>query len=106
MLPVPVGGASYWAVLPTRVVLYGLRQAGPMAGLYLHPYELDPEPLRARLAGKRTPSQRAQATLREAQRNLARRRAAAVLRAIAGCYRLITYGEAHAQLRDRAPAGP
>src|SRR5947209_19298131 len=46
---VPVGGASYWAPLPTTLILRGLREAVPMAGLYLHPYELDPQPLRARL---------------------------------------------------------
>ncbi len=39
---VPVGGASYWAVMPTGLVLRGLRAVGPLGGLYLHPYELDP----------------------------------------------------------------
>src|SRR5208282_592894 len=39
---VPVGGASYWALLPARLVLHGLDAAGPLAGLYLHPHELDP----------------------------------------------------------------
>ena len=50
---VPVGGASYWGVLPTAMVLKGLRAAGPMAGLYLHPHELDPEPLKAAAPGVR-----------------------------------------------------
>jgi polysaccharide deacetylase family protein (PEP-CTERM system associated) len=111
----PVGGASYWAVMPTGVVLRGLSHAGDMAGLYLHPHELDPQPLRVHAPTAGTDSsvddapalgprptggasQRARAALREAQRNLARRRAPGVLRAIAGRHRLITYGEAHAEL--------
>ncbi len=95
----PVGGASYWAVMPTGVVLRGLSHAGDMAGLYLHPHELDPQPLRVGCKGAR-------GRLREAQRNLARRRAGAVLRAIAREHRLMTYGEAHAQLSGGAGARP
>ena len=103
---VPVGGASYWATLPTAAILRGLRQSGPLAGLYLHPYELDPQPLRPQLARGASASQRAHAALRAAQRNLARRRAPAVLRAIARSYKLITYGEAHAKLSGGAAASP
>ena len=97
----PVGGASYWQGLPTPVILHGLSEAGPLAGLYLHPNELDPEPLRALLPSDTTPAQRAHAKLREAQRNGARRRAPGVLRAIARRFELIPYGEAHARL-DRS----
>jgi polysaccharide deacetylase family protein (PEP-CTERM system associated) len=99
----PVGGASYWAMLPTSMVLRGLLRAGPLAGLYLHPHELDPEPLRAELNGAPSAS-RAHARVRAAQRNLARRRAPGVLRAIARQHPLITYGEAHAQLSAGAGA--
>ena len=95
---VPVGGASYWQVLPTRLVLTGLEQAGPLAGLYLHPNEVDPEPLRAALPNGATTSQRVHARVREAQRNAARRRAPGVLKAIARQFDLIPYGEAHARL--------
>jgi polysaccharide deacetylase family protein (PEP-CTERM system associated) len=98
---VPVGGASYWQVLPTRLVLTGLEHAGSLAGLYLHPNELDPEPLRAELSTGATASQGVHARLREAQRNGARRRAPAVLRAIARRFDLIPYGEAHARLDGR-----
>ena len=97
----PVGGASYWTVLPRRLVLHGLRQAGPLAGLYLHPQELDPEPLRVGARGA-SAVQQVHAALRSAQRNSARRRAPAMLRAIAERFRLIPYGEAYASLR----AGP
>ena len=99
---VPVGGASYWQVLPTRLVLTGLEHAGPLAGLYLHPNELDPQPLRAALPNGATAPQRVHARLREAQRNGARRRAPGVLRAIARRFDLIPYGEAHARL-DGSP---
>ena len=95
---IPVGGASYWQLLPTSLILTGLEQAGPDAGLYLHPYELDPQPLRAVLPRGATGPQRAHARLREAQRNGARRRAPKVLKAIARRYELIPYGEAHARL--------
>jgi polysaccharide deacetylase family protein (PEP-CTERM system associated) len=104
-LRVPVGGASYWAALPTRMVLRGVREAGPLAGLYLHPYELDPEPLRLELPDSSTPGQRARGALRAAQRNWARRRAARVLERISRQHRLITYGEAHAKLSQRGATG-
>jgi polysaccharide deacetylase family protein (PEP-CTERM system associated) len=97
---VPVGGASYWQVLPTALVLKGLERAGRYAGLYLHPNELDPQPLKARLPPGTTTAQRAHARLREAQRNGARRRAPGVLKAIARRFDLIPYGEAHARLGD------
>jgi polysaccharide deacetylase family protein (PEP-CTERM system associated) len=102
---VPVGGASYWSALPTPVILNGLQAAGRLAGLYLHPYELDPEPLDPRLPDSATPGQKAHGMLRAGQRNLARRRAVDVLRAIAGRFHLIPYGEAHAELDRGAPAG-
>jgi polysaccharide deacetylase family protein (PEP-CTERM system associated) len=99
---IPVGGASYWQALPTPLVLKGLIEAGPLAGLYLHPNELDPVPLRALLTEDATPAQRAHAKLREAQRNGARRRAPEILRAIARRFELIPYGEAHARLDGSA----
>jgi polysaccharide deacetylase family protein (PEP-CTERM system associated) len=98
---IPVGGASYWAVMPTRLVLRGLEHAGPHAGLYLHPHEFDTEPLDVLLPAEAPPAQRAHAALRSAQRNSARRRAPSVLRAIAKRFQLIPYGEAYAHLSER-----
>ncbi|MCL2769050.1 MAG: polysaccharide deacetylase family protein [Solirubrobacterales bacterium] len=100
----PVGGASYWQLLPTPLLLRGLRGSGSPAGLYLHPNELDPQPLRAALPPGARVGTRAHARLREAQRNGARRRAPSVLRAIARHFALIPYGEAHARLDGRAAA--
>jgi peptidoglycan/xylan/chitin deacetylase (PgdA/CDA1 family) len=101
----PVGGASYWTVLPRRLVLHGLAQAGPLAGLYLHPQELDPQPLRAGATGV-SAVQRVHAGFRTAQRNSARRRAPSTLRAIAERFRLIPYGEAYASLSAGARTQP
>ena len=97
-LTVPVGGASYWQLLPTPLLIKGLHRAGPLAGLYLHPNELDPDPLNADLPGNATARQKRHAKLREAQRNGARRRAPGALRAIARHFDLIPYGQAHARL--------
>jgi peptidoglycan-N-acetylglucosamine deacetylase len=99
---IPVGGASYWQLLPTPMLIAGLHRAGPLAGLYLHPNELDPEPLNAQLPATATTTQKAHAKLREAQRNGARRRAPKALKAIARRFELIPYREAHARLGDGA----
>lgn len=104
--PVPVGGASYWALMPTGAILRALGRAEPLAGLYLHPQEVDPEPLRAALGPGARPGQRLRGAYRSAQRNLARRRTADVLRAVSSAHRLITYGEAHARLTDSTSARP
>jgi polysaccharide deacetylase family protein (PEP-CTERM system associated) len=95
---IPIGGASYWSVLPRSLVLQGLERAGPLTGLYLHPHELDPRPLRPRLGSPTETKARLHAYARAAQRNSARRRAPVMLRAIAERFQLIPYGDAHAKL--------
>jgi polysaccharide deacetylase family protein (PEP-CTERM system associated) len=105
-LSLPLGGASYWAVTPTPLILRGLERAPDDAGLYLHPHELDPEQLRPLLGDTEGRGQRAKAGLRTWQRNAARRRAVRVLREVAARHRLITYGEAHARLSSNGSAGP
>src|SRR6266545_4101364 len=37
--PLPIGGGSYWRVLPPRLIEAGLRD---FSVLYFHPYEFDP----------------------------------------------------------------
>ena len=100
--PVPVGGASYWALMPTGLILRALERSEPLGGLYLHPQEVDPEPLRVGLPASARMGQRVRGAYRSAQRNLARLRTADVLRAVSRTHPLITYGEAHARLTDRA----
>jgi polysaccharide deacetylase family protein (PEP-CTERM system associated) len=97
LVTVPVGGASYWAVMPRELVLHGLEQAGELSGLYLHPYELDPQPLRLLGPPGTSLGTRGRGALRAAQRNIARRGSPDTLRAIAKRFRLIPYGEAHAE---------
>jgi polysaccharide deacetylase family protein (PEP-CTERM system associated) len=102
--PVPVGGASYWALMPTGLILRALERSEPLAGLYLHPQEVDPERLRVELSADAPPGQRLRGAYRSAQRNLARLRTADVLRAVSRTHPLITYGEAHARLTNGAAA--
>jgi polysaccharide deacetylase family protein (PEP-CTERM system associated) len=94
----PIGGASYWALMPGPLVLRGLGQTGPFAGMYLHPQELDPEPLRPLLQAGSSLKARLHASARAAQRNTARWRAPTMLRAIAEHFEVIPYGDAHAKL--------
>jgi polysaccharide deacetylase family protein (PEP-CTERM system associated) len=101
----PLGGASYWSVAPTRVVLAGLRRVPPLSGLYLHPQEFDPEPLDPLLGRANGAAGRARIRARTWQRNAARSRAVPVLRAIAKRHDLISYGEAHARLVQNRAAG-
>ena len=75
-----------------------------MAGLYVHPYEFDPETLHPRLPSGTPLAARVHGGLRAIQRNTARRRAPRVLRAIAERHPLIPYGEAYVQLSGGAAA--
>jgi len=104
-LRLPVGGASYWSLMPDAALVRALERAGSHPALYLHPNELDPQPLRAELPTGLDARARTLAALRTMQRNLARRRAPGVLRAIAERFELITYGQAHAQLSNGDAAG-
>jgi polysaccharide deacetylase family protein (PEP-CTERM system associated) len=105
-LSLPLGGASYWTITPTPLIVRGLDHAPRPGGLYLHPHELDPEPLRPMLRADESAGTKLKATVRTLQRNAARRRATHVLRAIAARHRLITYGEAYARLSSDGRAGP
>jgi polysaccharide deacetylase family protein (PEP-CTERM system associated) len=102
---VPIGGASYWSLMPHSLVLRALRDAPEHAGLYLHPQELGPDPLRIGLPPGIDARRRAQAASRTARRELARRRTPAMLRAIAERFDLIPYGDFHARLNERTRAG-
>jgi polysaccharide deacetylase family protein (PEP-CTERM system associated) len=85
---VPVGGGSYWRVLPRRVLLGALRAAaGPNAApvLYFHPYEFDPEPLRT------TGGPRVGASTRALYWNARRGRIAELLRAVAREFELLSH---------------
>jgi polysaccharide deacetylase family protein (PEP-CTERM system associated) len=96
----PVGGGAYWRVLPAAVIARALRRLvaqGAVPALYFHPYEFDPEPLRAD-GGGRT------ASLRALQRNVARGAVAARLRRIASEFSLLPYGTTVEDLAERPGA--
>jgi polysaccharide deacetylase family protein (PEP-CTERM system associated) len=103
-LALPVGGGTYWGVMPAGLICRGLYACGPHAGLYLHPHELDDQPLAAALPASVGRGQRLRAAVRVRQREAVRRRAPAILRAVAERFRLISYGEVHAELSERLPA--
>jgi polysaccharide deacetylase family protein (PEP-CTERM system associated) len=102
--PVPIGGGSYWRMLPRRVLFAGLRRATEVNAfpvLYFHPYELDPAPLRARLPPSPSPQQRLKAFERAAWRNAGRGLVARRLRAAAREFRLVSYEQAYGDIDQR-----
>jgi polysaccharide deacetylase family protein (PEP-CTERM system associated) len=103
----PVGGGSYWRFLPRRAVESGLRSvAGTGCCIYLHPYELDPEPLRLALPPRSPLAVRAKGVLRQLQRNPGKGKIPSLLRAVGHTFNLITCREAIEQLQPNQPTGP
>jgi peptidoglycan-N-acetylglucosamine deacetylase len=100
---IPIGGGSYWRVLPTPLIRRGLgdlaRQTA-YAVLYFHPYEFDPEPLRATLPSP-TPRRRLAAAGKSLWRNAGRTLVARRLRDIARDHRLLSYDEAYDDIARR-----
>jgi polysaccharide deacetylase family protein (PEP-CTERM system associated) len=97
---IPAGGGAYWRVLPAAVIartLRGLIQEGAVPALYFHPYEFDPEPLRADGGG-------GAARLLGLRRNVARGSVATRLRKIAAEFPLLPYGTAVKDLAKRPGA--
>jgi peptidoglycan-N-acetylglucosamine deacetylase len=100
---IPIGGGSYWRVLPTPLVERGLRALQRQTAypvLYFHPYEFDPEPLRATLPSP-TPGQRLAAAGKSLWRNTGRPLVARRLRQIAHHYRLLSYDDAYDDIARR-----
>jgi polysaccharide deacetylase family protein (PEP-CTERM system associated) len=106
---IPVGGGAYWRVLPTAVLRRALREvagANDYPVLYFHPYELDPQPLRAGLPESPTPRQRLLAAWKSVQRNPGRRLVAERIRAIAQEFPLVSYEEVHGEVVEQYGARP
>jgi peptidoglycan-N-acetylglucosamine deacetylase len=106
---VPMGGGAYWRAFPTSVLRRALREVtaeNAFPVLYFHPYELDPQPLRASLPESPTPKQRALAAWKSVQRNPGRRLVAERIRAIGREYTLTSYEEAHGEVVERYGARP
>lgn len=82
----PIGGGSYWRLLPTRLIERGLRE---YSVLYFHPYEFAPTALR--VGGTRTLTGARLELWRNAGRGLVAKR----LRRIAQTHRLVSYDQAY-----------
>jgi polysaccharide deacetylase family protein (PEP-CTERM system associated) len=100
-LSLPVGGGTYWRVLPRAVVQSALRKGEGHAALYFHPYEFDPEQLRARLPGGSPAKQRARAAFRFVRASPGRGRLRACLRRVAREFRLASYEQEIDIVRSR-----
>jgi polysaccharide deacetylase family protein (PEP-CTERM system associated) len=90
--PLPIGGGTYWRLVPARALESGLRK---FAVLYFHPYEFDSVPMRAVLPTSATLRQRLTAAKLSAWRNPGRRLIAMRLRRIARTHRLVSYDQAY-----------
>jgi polysaccharide deacetylase family protein (PEP-CTERM system associated) len=90
--PLPIGGGSYWRVLPPKLIEAGLHD---FSVLYFHPYEFDSQRLRAELAQRATARQRISAAKINAWRNAGRTLVAKRLRRIARRHELVSYDQAY-----------
>lgn len=99
----PIGGGSYWRLLPAAAITRGLgraAEANPFPVLYFHPYEFDPEPLHAQLAAS-SPTSRLYAARRSLWRNTGRGLVAKRLRAVAGRFRLASYEQGYGDIVEQ-----
>jgi polysaccharide deacetylase family protein (PEP-CTERM system associated) len=95
---VPIGGGAYWRVLPPPLLHRALDRAHRQNAypvLYFHPYEFDPEPLKAALPPSPSTRQRLTASTRSLWRNTGRQLIAKRLREVARRYQLISYEQAY-----------
>jgi polysaccharide deacetylase family protein (PEP-CTERM system associated) len=99
----PIGGGSYWRLLPAAAITRGLArvaETNPFPVLYFHPYEFDPEPLHAQLAASSLAS-RLYAARRSLWRNTGRGLVAKRLRAVAGRFRLASYEQGYGDIVEQ-----
>lgn len=90
----PIGGGGYWRVFPDRLLLrelHAIERESTYPVLYFHPYEFDPEPLRAGLPLGAPVKQRLRAASRSLYRNPGRRRTLGQLARVAREFRLVSY---------------
>jgi polysaccharide deacetylase family protein (PEP-CTERM system associated) len=91
---VPIGGGGYWRLFPDSLLLralHAVKRESAYPVLYFHPYEFDPEPLRAGLPRTAAPKQRLKAASRSLYRNPGRRRTIGQLARVAREFPLVTY---------------
>jgi polysaccharide deacetylase family protein (PEP-CTERM system associated) len=99
---IPVGGGSYWRVLPGPVLWGGLERVGRSCAypaLYFHPYECDPQPLRASTPASATLRQQARCGSKSLYRNAMRHLIVPRIREMVARHRLVTHAQALAETR-------
>jgi hypothetical protein len=97
----PVGGGSYWRLLPGALLTRALRAAAAPPMLYFHPYECDPRLLRAALPPSAEARERLKALAWQLWFNPGRKRVPARIRRVARDFRLVSYEEAHVEIAER-----
>jgi polysaccharide deacetylase family protein (PEP-CTERM system associated) len=99
--PVPVGGGTYWRLLPAPVLRRALRRLASEAGhpmLYFHPYECDPKRLRLLLPARPVSRALPRALAWWLWMTPGRGRIVPRIRAIGHSFRFVSYEEAHADI--------
>lgn len=101
-VPVPLGGGTYWRVLPSRLVSRAIRGRGDDAtALYFHPCEFDPQPLHVPLSADSTTGQRMGAAYRHVRASPGRGRLQRSLRRVSDEFRLVSYERGLEAVMDR-----
>jgi polysaccharide deacetylase family protein (PEP-CTERM system associated) len=108
-LSVPMGGGSYWRILPAAMLRRGLssilrRTSYP--ALYFHPYECDPQRLRLRLPPSPPAGMRLRSAYMGLLSNPGRRRVIPRIRKIARDYELGSHEQALSHIRADGGARP
>jgi polysaccharide deacetylase family protein (PEP-CTERM system associated) len=101
---VPIGGGSYWRLLPGRLLVKALqrsRESTTHPVLYFHPYECDPRVLRADLPPSPGARNRLVALAWHLWFNPGRKRVVPRIRRVAREFRLVSYEEAHGEIAER-----
>jgi polysaccharide deacetylase family protein (PEP-CTERM system associated) len=104
----PIGGGSYWRLLPAAILKRALRGAsreGAPPMLYFHPYECDPRPLRAGVPPSAGPKARAMALAWHLWFNPGRSRIVPRLERLAKDFRLVGFEEVREEISERYGAG-
>jgi polysaccharide deacetylase family protein (PEP-CTERM system associated) len=101
---VPIGGGSYWRVLPKSVIRRGIEHIAADLGspvLYFHPYELGRAPLRIELGPGATPGQWSRAAWKRIRYNTGRARVGRLLMETAERVRFVPCCDALAETELR-----
>lgn len=105
----PIGGGSYWRVLPAAMLRLGIgeliEETGSMA-TYFHPYEYDPDSLLTPIPVRASAAQLVRGLRTSLLANLGRRSVTDRFRTISRNYTWTSYDEALQRLRSSQAAGP